>query len=861
MAVYSDGESTDVTSRAAWTSSDESILARRANSEFRGLEEGTAMVTATFEEATGSASVTVTPSPLVDLEISPTMVTIEVNGSEQFSALGTFATGASLDVADMIDWRSSDPTIATVVAGRVTGVSPGTTTVIGSRGEVMASASVTVSEPRTVGLEIRGPPGLLPAGQARILVAEATLSSGSTVAVTAEVQWSSSAPAVASVGNDADTAGVVTGLSEGQAVITARDPATGLEAIRSITVSPKVLERIQVSPETAEVSAGEFVFFAALGIFSDGSQENLTRRMQWESSNPGVARADTDIVLRGRVVALAEGTANISVTDEETGLTSDASGGSAVITVGAAQLRTIQIEPRSMASTPAGRTFQFSAIGNFSDGTTQDLTNSVQWSAAPAAVATVDSAGLASGLVEGTATISAFEPQTGVASGMLSAELTVTEAVLEQVRIEPQTIVLAFDQVRQVDAIGSFSDGSTSSVRDRVVWSSSNTQVFGAGPTGILRGVAAGTATVAVDDVATNLRATASVRVEPLRLISLDFVPARVTLPPGGEVAYALEASFNNATVENRTATATITNTNTGVAERGFGGNRQDRIFALQAGSATLSSTDPTTQIGAQMNVVVSSTITLNSLSVSAPSPIVPIGVSEQLRALGTYSNGEVYDLTHAVTWSLSRPGFATISNQPTSAGIITGVVTGSVSVSVTRGVVSSPPLGLSVLVPEFTGAWNGPTQSVDGTGGTRVDVGSVSVPSTLFGSSATVTRVRISIDFLKTDGSCGAPLSGSAFHGETVFALRSPNGTVVSLAPGGTWSGDVAISPVTVTFEDTAAAAPSGTPVSGTFRPASPLSGFNGQRPSGTWTLEAGDTAAGDPLCVNSYEITVTAR
>jgi len=72
-------------------------------------------------------------------------------------------------------------------------------------------------------------------------------------------------------------------------------------------------------------------------------------------------------------------------------------------------------------SLPAGATGQLTATGSYSDGSSQDLTTSATWSSSNPAVATVNSAGLATGKSNGSATIAA-------ASGSITgtAPITVT---------------------------------------------------------------------------------------------------------------------------------------------------------------------------------------------------------------------------------------------------------------------------------------------------------------------------------------------------------------------------------------------------------------------------------------------------
>ena len=78
-------------------------------------------------------------------------------------------------------------------------------------------------------------------------------------------------------------------------------------------------------------------------------------------------------------------------------------GGSGFVT-----LRSITVTPSTATVAPNG-TQQFTAMGNYSDGSTQDLTTVADWSASPGATITVG--GLATGVTPGaTVQIAAVIP-------------------------------------------------------------------------------------------------------------------------------------------------------------------------------------------------------------------------------------------------------------------------------------------------------------------------------------------------------------------------------------------------------------------------------------------------------------------
>jgi hypothetical protein len=89
-----------------------------------------------------------------------------------------------------------------------------------------------------------------------------------------------------------------------------------------------------------------------------------------------------------------------------------------------AGLTSIAVTPAN-PSIKAGSTQQFKATGTYSDNSTQDITSQVSWSSSNTAVATINGAGLASGIAGGSTTITAT--QTSVSG---STSLTVQPTTL-----------------------------------------------------------------------------------------------------------------------------------------------------------------------------------------------------------------------------------------------------------------------------------------------------------------------------------------------------------------------------------------------------------------------------------------------
>jgi len=150
---------------------------------------------------------------------------------------------------------------------------------------------------------------------------------------TQRVEWSSSDPAIASVSNVDGQRGKITGNGPGTAVVSARDPVTGIDSADSgrngaITVLGP-LESIELTPLGPSNAVGEERFFTAKGHYAGGTEKNLTQTVDYSSTDAGVALPTNEVGKKSRVLAVAPGTATIRATDPATGVVSNA----AVMTV------------------------------------------------------------------------------------------------------------------------------------------------------------------------------------------------------------------------------------------------------------------------------------------------------------------------------------------------------------------------------------------------------------------------------------------------------------------------------------------------------------------------------------------------
>ena len=114
-----------------------------------------------------------------------------------------------------------------------------------------------------------------------------------------------------------------------------------------------------------------------------------------------------------------------------------------------------------------GQTQAFIAMGMYTDDSMLDLTDQVAWASSAPAVATIDAAGLATGVGVGNSIITAT---LGDMSG--TTILTVKPSSLVSISIQPTDPILPKGRTLQFAAIGHFADGTTQDVTGQVTWSS-----------------------------------------------------------------------------------------------------------------------------------------------------------------------------------------------------------------------------------------------------------------------------------------------------------------------------------------------------------------------------------------------------
>ena len=314
--------------------------------------------------------------------------TLAVGATGQFTATGTYSDGSSRTLGSSASWSSSAPSIATVDAmGKVTAVAPGPATISATLNGISGAASLTVS-PSLTSISVTPNPGTVSVNTTLQMSAIATFSDGSTQDITSTANWTSSIPTIASI----SASGLVSGVSKGTVSIKAA--SGGVFGLATVTVNTTLVS-ITVGPNPATVLVGSNQQMTATAQYSDGSSQDITTSSAWTSSDPTKATITPNA---GLAVGKASGTTTITASQGSIS-------GTMLLTVNAV-LKSLSVTPLC-PGVQVTKTQQLTATGTFNDGTVQDLTSSATWSSSDGSKATVNSAGLASGVGVGTASITA----------------------------------------------------------------------------------------------------------------------------------------------------------------------------------------------------------------------------------------------------------------------------------------------------------------------------------------------------------------------------------------------------------------------------------------------------------------------
>jgi Bacterial Ig-like domain (group 2)/Putative Ig domain len=159
-------------------------------------------------------------SGLVSIALTPSMPSVPLGVTQQFTATGTFSDASTANLTSSVNWTSGTPAVASVNAssGLANALTEGSTVITATSGTVSGSTTLTVTPAGLQSIAITPNPITMGPGSTQQLTATGTYSDGTTQNVTTAAKWTSDTPSVATIG---PSTGLATGVSVGSATISA----------------------------------------------------------------------------------------------------------------------------------------------------------------------------------------------------------------------------------------------------------------------------------------------------------------------------------------------------------------------------------------------------------------------------------------------------------------------------------------------------------------------------------------------------------------------------------------------------------------------------------------------------------------
>ncbi|PLX84963.1 MAG: hypothetical protein C0618_11015 [Desulfuromonas sp.] len=322
---------------------------------------------------------------------------------------------------------------------------------------------------------------------------------------------------------------------------------------------------------------------------------------------------------------------------------------------------------------------QFTATGHFSGLYTKEINDDATWTSSDETVATIDANGDATAIGPGTTQITATLQDISD-----SFFLTVTDEEIDRIEIEPLNASVAKGLTQQFNASGIFSDASVQQLSCNLVWSAVDTSVASITTGGLATGVEEGTTNVtAAFDGATRTTQLTVTEAELTSItvgVSVVDTSATPEIPQRVFLKFIATGKLSDGSTEDLTSQASWTSSTTSVASI----TNEGIALGRSEGSTTITASYGGYSDASELIVT---ELILSSISITPTTGSIAVDATTSYTATGSFITADgsasgTADITQGVTWNVGASDIATVSNEFGSEGIVTGVSSGSTTVS-----------------------------------------------------------------------------------------------------------------------------------------------------------------------------------
>jgi len=673
ILVDENGDKTDVTSDATWSSSNLATATIDAAGLASSVAAGSTTITAEFNGTKSTAVLEVNEKTVTAISVFPGERNSIVGLTTQYTATVILSDNTVQDVTADAAWSSNEPTIASIdTDGKATATGVGDATITASYAGANGTAMLHVLGAAPTSFVVKPATASVKAETQQQYSAIVGLSTGDFIDVSREVVWATSNSSVATASNDPGTEGIVLGVGDGTASVLAviTNDKINLVADAEIIVNEAAATSLQITPTDVSVPVGAYGNFQAIAGFDDGNYRDVTLESSWTSSNVDVGVIITTGPNAGLALAVGQGNTAISANFDGVSATEDAA-------VTAPTLIRLEIVPGS-ATTIEGLTVAFEAYGFYSDRSLRNVTTIADWSTDDAEIAVMDprQPGVAHAVAQGSVAIVA--QLDGISD---SSKLGVDGRTITHLAVFPAISQSIAGLTTQYNATAVFNDKSIQDVTADVDWSSDDLAIADIDANGLAMATGAGDATITAS--ISGVSSTAVLHVLGALPVSFKVQPSMATIPTGTQQQFTATVELSSGEIIDATGgvfwltgdatVATVSNDSdsAGLA-LGTGSGATSVLASVQVGNSNLVAS-------AEINVTGP---TVTSVQITPKNITVPVGARGEMQAVAYFSDASSRDVTSESTWSSSDPTVGVVVPDGTKAGTALAVSEGSVVIT-----------------------------------------------------------------------------------------------------------------------------------------------------------------------------------
>jgi uncharacterized protein YjdB len=758
--TYSDGSSKNLTSSVTWSVSDSTVLDVSNTGLITALAGGISNVSAAFEGQSIERSISV--KALTSLNISPTSVTLALTSSEQLSVTAKYTDNSNETLNNLVIWSSSDSSVASVsITGEVLALSVGTISITANLGAVSASLSVTVTPATLELIVLSSPMTQIASGLTSAFFAKGIYSDGTEQNLSDQVFWSVSDSSIATINSET---GLLTALQPGNLSVIANKE--GQTRSLDITVSPVSLTSIAITPSYISLAKGSSEPINVTANFTDNTKQDVSSQVDWVNSNGQIAIIEDN---SSTVLALSEGSTTISarLLDKYADLS---------ITVTNAKLVSIALNPVN-ASIPLGQSQQYYAQGTFTDGTVQDLTSEVTWISSNEGQAFINNIDSLAGLAESNA-LGSTKITAALGDIQQDTLLTIGNAVLGSIQIQPVNQVVAKGTNVKIKALGYFTDGSLIDLTSKVIWSASSSAFVDvlSASNGTVLSLNEGSALIsaAIDGVV----GLGNITVTDATLQSLSISATQTTVPRG--ITQLLVATGTYSDMSTRNLNHQVNWQSDDILKATISNNTEPGLLrAISPGQLSISVS--LGLVSDQINIDVTDAV-LTGIQINNPNSKLNVTSSQLLSAIGSFSDSSTQDVSSEVNWLSGDTNIVSIGNAKLDKGFVRALSAGTVNISASLRDINSLPVPLEIILnPNVPRALNLSVQPnlILNDSNDAAQIRLILVPSTEAGVIADGTPITLTI----TEGATSRDVNLVTTNGVVDYSLTSSYDGFISLS------------------------------------------------------------------------------